>query len=192
LAELSTWGGLTGSEIAERLDKPMNYVRVYLWRLYNYGCIDKCLYYGWEITPYGIDVLNYNSNIYNKGNTYITLEQHLHNTCITVDSKVSHKNNISRQLNLSLFSDDPDVSEPERVVVLALAKHYELTGEKYRYYADMYDFCEQMALSSIGIGELMAKLKQDGVIYIRKESMFENISLKVGLKKAFVERLQNC
>ena len=38
----------------------------------------------------------------------------------------------------------------------------------------------------------MAKLKQDGVIYVRKETMFEGISLKVGLKKAFVENLQFC
>jgi len=190
LALLENKGGLYTPEIAEELGKSKSYVKVYMHNLFNYGCVDRFARWGWQITALGTDVLLYNNN--NIGKRRVKEEQKKSKRTVKETSNDSHTTNSSRQLNLSLYSDDPDVTEPEVVVVLALAEHYERTGEKYRYYADMYDFCDQMGITSIGIGELMAKLKQDGVIYIRKETMFEGISLKVGLKKDFVERLQYC
>jgi predicted transcriptional regulator len=190
LALLQSRGGLYTPEIAEELGKSRNYVRTYMHNLLQYGCVNRFGRWGWEITALGSDILLYNNNKIDKRS--IKEEQKKHKRSIKETSRNSHTTHISRQLNLSLYSEDPDVTEPERVVVLALAEHYERTGEKYRYYADMYDFCDQMGITSIGIGEVMAKLKQEGVIYIRKETMFEGISLKVGLKKDFVERLQYC
>ena len=190
LALLETRGGLYTPEIAEEIGRSRNHVKVYLSRLLQYGCVDRFARWGWTITALGVETLQYNNNYI--GNRKVTEEQQKGNRKVTESSQASCTTPSSRQLNLSLYSEDPDVSEPERVVVLSLAQHYERTGEKYRYYTDMFDFCEQMGISSIGIGETMAKLKQDGVIYVRKETMFEGISWKIGLKKDFVERLQYC
>ena len=73
---------------------------------------------------------------------------------------------------------------------MLMVSHYERTGEKYRYFKDMYDFCEQTGTSAVGVMELLAKLKQEGVIYMREEKMLG--MWKIGLKVNFIEMLQYC
>ncbi|MBP2029742.1 hypothetical protein J2755_000662 [Methanohalophilus levihalophilus] len=180
---------LTGPEIAGKIDRGYAYTKVYLYRLYNYGCIDRIERWSWKITPLGTEILSTNTNT-KLGNRRVTEKEQKSNRRVTEESNKSYTTDSSRQLNLSLYTSDPDVTEPERVVVLALASHYEKTGEKYRYFRDMYDFCEQIEISAVGINELLAKLKQEGVIYIRQEKMLG--MWKIGLKVNFVERLTMC
>lgn len=183
LNELQSRGGLTTPEIAENLGKSQVYVRRYLYRLYKYGCIDKKEHWGWIIEPLGNFIIDININ--KLGDRRETEERQKSDRRVTETPR-------DRQLDLSLFTSNPEITEPEVVVVQALVDHYERTGEKYRYYQNHWDFCEQMGISSLEVGGVMAKLKQDGVIYVRRETMFEGISLKVGLKKAFVENLKYC
>ena len=188
LASLQNRGGLYTPEIAEELGKPRGYVRTYLHRLYQYGCVDRFGRWGWEITALGSEIIQYNNNYIEHRS--ITETSQKHNRSITETSHVPRTTHSSRQLDLSLFTEDPNVSEPERVVVLALASHYEKTGEKYQLFSDWFDFSDSMGISSIGVNEIVGKLKQDGVIYVRYEKMLRMI--KIGLKKDFVERLQYC
>lgn len=195
LALLYSREGAYVPDIADVLGKSRTYVRQYLHRLLKYGCVDRYDGWGWKITPLGIDIILYNDSIqYNNNNTErntsVTLPLQKRNSSVTVSSHAPHTTASSRQLNLSLYSDNPDISDPERAVVVVLAEHYEQTGEKYRYYSDMYDFCEQMGISSIGVNHLIAKLKQEGVIYVMWMRDLE--MWKIGLKKDFVERLQYC
>ena len=189
LAELSTWGGLTCSEIAERLDKTPNYVRVYLWRLYKYGCIDKRLYYGWEITPFGADILNYNSYKYNKGNNSITTALQRHNTCITVEPPLKHN---TRQLDIDLFLEHEDLSEDQRVVVVVLAKNYEKTGRPYVMVKDYFEFAEIVGLNErmawTDIQDILISLDVAGMIYMFQRDRY----MKIGLLKRVIDNLKYC
>lgn len=188
LALLQSRGGLYTPEIAEEMGKSKRHVRTYMHRLYQYGCVDRFGRWGWEITPSGSDILLYNNN--NIDNRNITETSQKHNRSITETSHDSHTTHNSRQLDLSLYSDDQYVSDPERVVVAALAEHYEKTGVKYRLYKNTDAFCDEMDISSFEVTELIAKLKQDGVIYMIKD--YHLNMWKIGLKKDFVERLQYC
>lgn len=190
LAELSTWGGLTGSEIAELLSKPKKYVRVYLWRLYKYGCIDRRLYYGWEITPFGVDILNSNClNKYNIGNRRITERQQKDNRRITDEKHLRHS---TRQLYIDLFLENEDLSEDQRVVVVVLAQHYEKTGRPYVMVKDYYELRELMGLDpSLDVAELqdlVISLDVCGMIYSFQRGRF----LKIGLLKRVIENMKYC
>ena len=188
LGELYSKNVLTTPEIAAALDCKVPYARVYLHRLYKYGCIERKAHWGWIIEPLGTDILNLNNN--NIDNRKITKRTQKDNRKITETSNDSRTTVESRQLNLSLYESDPNVTEPEREVVMLMVSHYERTGEKYRYFKDMYDFCEQTGTSAVGVMELLAKLKQEGVIYMREEKMLG--MWKIGLKVNFIERLQYC
>lgn len=187
LGELYSKNVLTTPEIASNLNRKQSYVRVYLHRLYKYGCIERKARWGWIIEPLGTDILRNNNN--NIGNKRATTKQQKSNKRVTETSNDS-RTTVSRQLNLSLYESDPNVTEPEREVVMLMVSHYERTGEKYRYFKDIYDFCEQTGLSAVGVMELLAKLKQEGVIYMREEKMLG--MWKIGLKVNFIERLQHC
>ena len=190
LGELYSKNMLTTPEIASNLDHTIRYVRRYLYNLHKYGCIERKDRWGWVIEPLGVEVLDINNNNIDERKKKERRKKGERKEKET--SNDSHTTVESRQLDLSLYQSDPNVTEPERVVVAVLVAHYERTGEKYQYYKDTWDFCEKVGISSIDVGEIMAKLKQEGVIYVRKESMFEGISLKVGLKVNFIERLQYC
>ena len=181
LALLESKGGLYTPEIAYEVGKPKASIRKYMHRLYQYGCVDRFSRWGWEITASGSDVLLYNNNNIDDRNETLTRQKR--DTNVTETSHDSHTTRTSRQLDLSLFEKDTDFSDPERVVVLALAEHYERTGVKYQFYCDKYDFCTQMGISSLDVGEVMAKLTQEGIIYVWNEKRYSGITLRVGLKK---------
>jgi hypothetical protein len=188
LGELYSKNMLTTPEIASNLDRSPKYVRCYLYNLYKYGCIDRKDRWGWVIEPFGADVLLLNNNNIDQRKKKERPKKDQRKTKET--SNDSHTTVESRQLNLSLYESDPNVTEPEREVVMLMVSHYERTGEKYRYFKDVYDFCEQTGISAVGVMELLAKLKQEGVIYMREEKMLG--MWKIGLKVNFIERLQYC
>ena len=67
-------------------------------------------------------------------------------------------------------------------------KHYERTGEKYRYFRDFYHFCDETGVGAVDAPTAIARLKEEGCIYTRKDEF----GWKVGLKVNFVERLKFC
>jgi hypothetical protein len=178
LAELQRTGGATTNELRRELGRSGGYLRSYLYNLYSYGAIGRSDLWGWKITAYGEAVLSSSSS---SGKRREEEEKK--------KSKRRAKET-NRQLNLSLFSSESDISEDEMRVVAVMAEHYERTGEKFRYFKDPYDFCESVEIPAVGINELLARLKEEGIIYVRKET--ELGMWKIGLKLAFVERLQYC
>jgi hypothetical protein len=140
----------------------------------------KCIFerkerWGWRASPFGL-ILSFNNNN-NNNNNYNT------NTTRTLDSsKKSH------QLNLSVFTNRSDITEPERVVVGVLVEHYERTGQKFRYFRDFYHFCDETGVGAVDAPAALARLKEEGCINTRKDEF----GWKIGLKVDFVERLKFC
>ncbi|MFB6075972.1 MAG: hypothetical protein ABEK17_02410 [Candidatus Aenigmatarchaeota archaeon] len=187
LTELYNRGPLTAIELSRILDQKKNYIRSYLYRLEKYGCLSKTDGSVWQITETGIDIIIINdidiaNNNNIESNRKATEKQQKSNRKATV-------NKPTVQTAIDSFLSNSS-TEYERVVVMALVKHYESTGEKYMYYRDPREFCDQMQIPIDDANVILAQLKQNGIIYIMKDKMLS--MLKIGLKSHFVERLQLC
>lgn len=191
LGELYSKNVLTTPEIAAALDCKVPYARVYLHRLYKYGCIERKAHWGWIIEPLGTDILLLNNN--NIDNRKITKRIQKDNRKITETSNDSRTTVESRQLNLEPFlQQQDDLSDDQRVVVVAIANHYEKTGRPYLIVKNYYEFAEQVGLSERmddeDIQDLVISLDVAGIIYTFKKGRY----LKIGLLKEVVNNLQYC
>jgi len=191
LAILQSRGGLYTPEIAEELGVSGKYARVYMHRLYQYGCVDRFGRWGWEITPSGSDILLYNNN--DIDNRKITEEQQKDNRKITVVSDTPRTTHSSRQLDINLFLQQvEDLSENQVVVVVALAEHYEKTTRPYLMVRNYYEFAEQVGLSErldhLQIQDLVISLDVAGMIYMVQKDAY----MKIGLLNRVVSNLQYC
>ena len=191
LGELYSKNVLTTPEIASALDCKVPYARVYLHRLYQYGCIERKANWGWIIEPLGTDVLLLNNN--NIDNRKITERTQKDNRKITETSHDLRTTVESRQLNLEPFlQQQDDLSDDQRVVVVAIANHYEKTGRPYLIVKNYYEFAEQVGLSERmddeDIQDLVISLDVAGIIYTFKKGRY----LKIGLLKDVVSNLQYC
>ncbi len=182
LGVLFNSGGMTTREIADKTGIPARMSKVYLHRGEKKGIFERKERWGWRLTPFGFLILSINNN---NGNTKATDREHKGNTKVT-PTLDSPRN--SNQLNLSVFTNRSDIDEPERVVVEVLVKHYERTGEKFRYFRDFYHFCDETGVSAVDAPQAIAKLKEEGCIYTRKDEF----GWKIGLKVNFVEKLKFC
>ncbi|PWB49311.1 MAG: hypothetical protein C3F06_14265 [Candidatus Methanoperedenaceae archaeon] len=182
LSILSNSGGMTTREIADKTGIPIREVWVYCRRGEKKGIIERKERWGWISTVFGFLILDINNN---NVNTCTTQGKHKVNTCTTRLYTVAKK---SQQLNLSVYANRSDITEPERIVVEVLVKHYERTGEKYRYFRDFYHFCDETGVGAVDAPEALARLKEEGCIYTRKDEF----GWKIGLKVNFVERLKFC
>lgn len=182
LSVLSNSGGMTTREIADRTGISIKVLNVILPRGEKKGIFERKERWGWKAAPIGFLILSINNN---NDNTNTTKIQHKYNTNTTPTLDSSKKSN---QLNLSVFTNRSDIAEPERVVVGVLVQHYERTGEKYRYFRDFYHFCDETGVSAVDAPQAIAKLKEEGCIYTRKDEF----GWKVGLKVNFVEKLKFC
>ena len=182
LGALSNSGGMTTREIADHTGIPVRKVWTYCNNGEKRGLFERKERWGWKVTPFGFFVLDINNNnVQTKYKQSINKVQTKYNR--TLDSpKKSH------QLNLSIFTSRSDIADPERVVVEVLVGHYERTGEKYRYFRDLYHFCDETEVSAVDAPTAIARLKEEGCIYTRKDEF----GWKIGLKVGFVERLKFC
>ncbi len=180
LGALSNSGGMTTREIADHTGIPVRKVWTYCNNGEKRGLFERKERWGWKATPFGYFVLCINNNnVQTKYKQSTNKVQTKYNR--TLDSpKKSH------QLNFSVFTSRSDITDPERVVVGVLVKHYERTGEKYRYFRDFYHFCDETGVSALDAPPAIARLKEEGCIYTRKDEF----GWKVGLKVNFVERLK--
>lgn len=182
---LNDCGALTNLDIAQRLNKYPKYVLRYLYNLRGYGLIVKNNEnWKWYITAPD-DIIIY----------IIYKEERKKKEGRKIDEVSSlNKNNIDKnkrhqgkQLDLGLFIGRQDVSENERVVVELLVKHFERTGVKFRYFDDMYHFCNEAGIAAQEIPETIRRLKEEGCIY----ALPKDGGWKIGLMKSFIERLQH-
>ncbi len=182
LGILSNSGGLTTREIADRTAMSIKVLNVILPRGEKKGIFERKERWGWKASPFGFLILNINNN---NANANTTTTQHKYNTNTTRTLDSSRK---SHQLNLSVFTNRSDINEPERVVVGVLVQHYERTGQKFRYFRDFYHFCDETSVGAVDAPAAIARLKEEGCIYTRKDEF----GWKIGLKADFVERLKIC
>jgi hypothetical protein len=164
-------GGMTTREIADHTGIPVRTVGVYCRGGEKRGIFERKERWGWKATSFGFLILSINNN---NGKTK--------------DKRTLDSPKKSHQLNLTVFTNRSDITDPERVVVGVLVQHYERTGEKYRYFRDFYHFCDETGVSAVDAPPAIARLKEEGCIYTRKDEF----GWKIGLKVDFVERLKFC
>ena len=105
----------------------------------------------------------------------MTLRLQFDNTKITVPKQLTLEKAVKR-LNLN---------DCEREVVEALLAHYNRTGSPFKYVNYLEDL--QLDYPSQILQEAVRKLRQDNIIYIWQDRAMS--ALKLGLKKAFLEKL---
>jgi hypothetical protein len=182
LASLSNCGGMTTREISDHTGIPIKTVNVYCWLGEKRGVFERKERWGWKATSFGFFILSINNN---------NDKSNINKVLIKDKSSINHLYTVpkkSHQLNLSIFTSRSDLADPERVVVGVLVEHYERTGEKYRYFSDIYHFCDETGVSAVDAPPAIARLKEEGCIYTRKDEF----GWKIGLKVNFVERLKYC
>ncbi len=110
LSVLSNSGGMTTREIADQTGIPVREVWIYCRRGEKKGIFERKERWGWISTVFGFLVLSINNN---NDNTNTTQTQHKYNTNTT---RTLYSPKKSHQLNLSIFTNRSDITEPERVV----------------------------------------------------------------------------
>jgi hypothetical protein len=182
LSVLSNSGGMITREIADQTGIPVRTVGIYCRGGEKRGIFERKERWGWKATSFGFLILSINNN---NGKTK---DKDRINEGKTKDKQTLDSPKKSHQLNLTVFTNRSDITEPERVVVGVLVQHYERTGEKYRYFRDFYHFCDETGVGAVDAPAAIARLKEEGCIYTRKDEF----GWKIGLKVGFVERLKFC
>ncbi len=159
LGALSNSGGMTTREIADLTGIPVRTVGVYCRGGEKRGIFERKERWGWKVTAFGFLILSINNN---NGKTK---DKDRINGGKTKDKRTLDSSRKSHQLNLSVFTSRSDITDPERVVVGVLVKHYERTGEKYRYFRDFYHFCDETGVGAVDAPTAIARLKEEGCIY---------------------------
>jgi hypothetical protein len=183
LGILSSSGGLTAKEISDKTGIPLRQVWTYCKNGEKRGILERKERWGWQVTPFGFFVLDINNN-----NNVQTKYKQGTNKVQTKYKPALDSPKKSQQLNLSVYTNRSDITDPERVVVEVLVKHFERTGETYRYFRDFYHFCDETGVGAVDAPAAIARLKEEGCIYTRKDEF----GWKIGLKVNFVERLKFC
>lgn len=182
LGVLSNSGGMTTMEIADQTGIPVRIVSIYCINGEKRGIFERKERWGWKVTSFGFLILDINNN-----NVKTKLKESK-NEVKTKLNRTLDSPKKSHQLDLSVFANRSDITEPERVVVEVLVKHFERTGEKYRYFRDFYHFCDETGVGAVDAPPAIARLKEEGCIYTRKDEF----GWKIGLKVGFVEKLKHC
>jgi len=190
-------------ELSEITDRSLKHLRVYLSRLRKCGLIEGDGVF-WTVSHEGRYVLSLlssrkkdeeilskrlegpqNIKLYSpescsgnskQGHSSITLRLQKDNTKITVP----------KQLTLEKAFQRLNLNDCEKEVVEALLAHYNRTRSAFIYVKFIEDL--QLDYPSQILQEAIRKLRQDNIIYIWQDRAMN--ALKLGLKKAFLEKLR--
>jgi len=187
------------SEITERSPK---HLRVYLSRLRKRGLIEGDGVF-WTATNEGLFILSLLSSR-KKSDEILSrrlegppnIKSYSSESC-SGNSKQGHssttlrpqfdntKTTLQKQLTLEKAFQRLNLNDCEKEVVEVLLAHYNRTGSPFKY----VNYLEELQLdySSQILQEAIRKLRQDNVIYIWQDRAMN--ALKLGLKKAFLEKL---
>ena len=188
---LNDCGALSTIEIANRLDKKRKYVNMYLCRLRDYDLITLNRNdWKWYITATD-DIILY---IIYKDNRKTTERQQKENR--NEDVLSLYKNNkmkLGKQKQTNIEDWQKERSELDRVVVTYLIDHFGETSNKFVLCTSHDEFAEMLNIpfpESTEIPKALIKLESDGVIY--NVYLREKSAWKIGLKDAFINRIQFC
>jgi len=189
-------------ELAEITDRPLKRIRVYLWRLRKYDLIEGNGVF-WTASHEGLYVLSllssrkksdeilskrlegpqkiksYSSKSCTGNSNTRTDRQHFDNSSTTL------RQHFPKQLTLEKAFQRLNLNDCEKEVVEVLLAHYNRTGSPFKYVNYLEDL--QLDYSSQILQEAIRKLRQDNIIYIWQDRAMN--ALKLGLKKAFLEKL---
>lgn len=181
LGILSECGGLTTREIADKIGLPVKRVYDECRRGYLNGIIDKKEGWGWCTSAQGMFVLSIRTTT---TTTYSPSTEQL--LTLYSPSTEQRKPTKPRQLNLSLFTARPDITDSERVVVEALGRLYEQVGQAYMVFKDEYELFEKLGLNVIDDETVLRDLVNKGCIY----KLHVKGELKIGLRKGQIELMK--
>jgi predicted transcriptional regulator len=173
LATLENSGGLTVSQIADKLNHRKKAIREYCYRLFYSGCIEQVERWGWKITTQGKHLLFINDD-----HTNTTLTPHKH-----------HSKTTPRQLTLTPYSNS-EYSDPELALTNLLISHYEKTGQLFIYLEYENQLCELVGFPPDVVKSARMKLRQNGVAYLWFDKTEQAWQFR--LYKPFLERLKHC
>jgi len=189
-------------ELAEITDRPLKLLRIYLSRLKRYGLIegegefwtasdeglyvlsllssrkrsDEILSKRLEVPP---NIKSYSSKSCTGNSNTGTDRQHFDNSSTTL------RQHIPKQLTLERAIQRLNLNDCEKEVVEVLLAHYNRTSSPFRYIKFIEDL--QLDYSTDILQEAIRKLRQDNIIYLWQDRAMN--ALKLGLKKAFLEKL---
>jgi len=190
-------------ELSEITDRSLKHLRVYLWRLRKYGLIEGDGVF-WTATNEGLyalsllssrkknegilsrrlegpqDIKSYSSRSCTENSKHGTLRQQFDNTSTTL------RQQFRKQLTLEKAFQRLNLNDCEKEVVEALLAHYNRTGSAFIY----INYAEDLQLDYPAdiLQEAVRKLRQNNIIYLWPDRGMK--ALKLGLKKAFIEKLR--
>ncbi len=189
---LNDCGGLSTIEIANRIDKTPKYTSNYLYRLRSYGLIDlNKNNWKWYITALN-DIIIY---IIYKDNRTTTQQQHKDNKNDNVSSLNKNKKMEPEEQKTKIPINDwrKERTNTEVVVVSHLIEHYNETMNKFVLSQSHDEFAELLRIGfpqSLELPKTLLRLESDGVLY--NVYLREKACWKIGLKEAFINRIQFC
>ncbi len=189
---LNDCGGLSIIEIANRIDKTPKYISNYLYRLRDYGLINlNKNNWKWYITALD-DIIIY---IIYKDNRTTTQQQHKDNKKDNVSSLNKNKKMEPEEQKTKIPINDwqKERTDTEVVVVSHLIEHYNETMNKFVLSQSHDEFAELLRIGFPESSELpktLLRLESDGVLY--NVYLREKACWKIGLKDAFIQRIQFC
>ncbi len=178
LGVLSEFGGLTTREIADRISMDRKETYEYCRRGYHRGIFSRHEAWGWCASPLGMLVLSIVTTTTTTDHTTTTQQPHNNHTTTTRKP---------RQIDLAAFTSREDVDELDRAVVGVLSGAYEKTGQAFQVYADEYEVASVMGIAVQDVLPTLRHLRNENCIYFRRDSL----GWKIGLLKAFLERMQH-
>jgi len=180
---------MTASQLVEITGKYRQYVNQYLYRMRNYGLVEKIGIF-WKITDLGISFLLH----YEEVSKYRSMRKQKENKKKTKrkqseNSRVSKK---PKQVSIELFLQKLSLSDAENKIIEILYRHYVETGSLFVYfpmdiYQDPYQAAEYFKIRPDKVVEAFRHLKQDRIVY--KIWDWRYGACKVALYKSFVQTL---
>jgi DNA-binding HxlR family transcriptional regulator len=179
-------GPLRLHELCQRTEKYPQYVNRYLNNMQKYGFVEKKEVF-WNLTILGADFISY----LEKTGKYSIVSRKLYERNKKEIRKLYESSARKRlkQLRFDLWLQNSRLNDTEKEVVEALMKHYNETGSKFILVKNQYELAEKLRKHSETLTHALKNLVQDNIIYLYH---YKTMGYwKIGLKKAFLELLQD-
>jgi len=184
---------LTASDLTELTGKYAQYVYTYLYRMRNYGLVEKKDSL-WKITDLGVYFLNHMDEVTKqhrkrkqKLNSFKTEVKQKLNSFKTFEKP---KRTIQTSFEVWLKNYHRSLEDAERVVVEVLLDHYRKTGSKFIYCSppNIYTIADKFGIRPDQVNKVLMNLKEDKIVYSMKDRLHG--AVKIGLYLDFVKKLK--
>jgi len=180
LLEILAAAPSTTTSLALETGETTSYVRSYLSNMRRYGLV-RVEDYIWYVTDVGSSLLSLSLRKRRKKEERKKRERREKER----SKRIRISSLVHGQIRLDAWSGTKSLSECEKEVVDTLISHLNQTGTPFLYVANH----EQLGDHDPRILQAaLQRLRQEGVIYLFRDPAFQ--AWKLGLKKAFIEKLR--